>query len=102
MIIDCGYKVGTGYVATARTLNYSDMEYINKLVASGELEYEWTLIDEDGNMSTTVIPRNTYSFIPEEKGISTICARLVDGDKKVSCIRLPLMMGQYLNCVTHT
>lgn len=82
MIIDCGYKVGTGYVATASTLNYSDMEYINKLVASGELEYEWTLIDEDGNMSTTVIPRNTYSFIPEEKGISTICARLVDGDKK--------------------
>lgn len=82
MIIDCGYKVGTGYVATARTLNYSDMEYINKLVASGELEYEWTLINEDGNMSTTVIPRNTYSFIPEEKGISTICARLVDGDKK--------------------
>ncbi len=82
MLIDSEYRAGLGYMATVRTLNISDMEFINELVSSGDLQYEWTYINGEGTLRTIETGSNTYSFIPDEKGVSTICVRLVEGEKK--------------------
>lgn len=82
MLLDCEYKAGEGYVSTVSALNVSDMEFIEKLVKSGVLQYEWNILDGDGNLETFESNSSTYSFIPDEKGISTIGVRLVEGDKK--------------------
>lgn len=82
MLLDCEYRAGEGYVSTVRALNVSDMEFIEELVASGSLQYEWNVINGNGNLRTLTNGSNKYAFIPDEKGVSTISVRLVEGENK--------------------
>ena len=80
------YDILKGYTVTASTVNNEDIKLLDKFVSSGELKYEWFMIDNDGNIVTpepegiTLLPKqtNTYSFIPNENEVSTVCLRFVD------------------------
>lgn len=91
IVLSSSYSFPTGYTVTAATVNPQDMNMVNQLVSEGELKYEWFLIDNDGNIASigsdgltlATKPKNTYTFIPNENEVTTVCMRIVDDEGNI-------------------
>lgn len=78
IIINHSYSAGNGYSFVACSVNNTATTILNNLVSSGELSYEWSLIDSNGDMETQLSSSNTFSYIPKKDEEITIAVRLVN------------------------
>lgn len=69
-----------GYEVHATSPDAESLRILNDMVSSGQLKYEWSFIDGDGNMSTSVSSVNRYAFTPGDDETVTVCLRVVDMD----------------------
>lgn len=71
-----GYKVWTEYQSYDTDMH----EIYNELLENGALQYEWSLFDDEGNMTTEVTSENMYAFLPSEDDKITAVVRFVDSE----------------------
>ena len=78
---------GHGYKFTADSINEEGRQSLNKLVNNGLLQYEWSVIDDQGNMTTTVTSDNHVYYMPSLDEYVTVAVRLVDSSGNKSPLR---------------
>lgn len=83
IVITYSYAAGDGYTFKAISTDEDATSLLAQLVSSGNFQYEWSLIDSDGNMTTNTSTSNVFSYLPSMDEEITIAVRLVnaDGDK---------------------
>lgn len=83
VVINSSYAAGAGYTFKAISTDEDATSLLAQLVSSGDFQYEWSLIDSDGNMTTKTSASNVFSYLPSMDEEITIAVRLVnaDGDK---------------------
>lgn len=78
MIISKRYHSNRGYMFTASTRDSAQQTSLNNLIANGTLKYEWSIIDANGNMSTTLTNQNYIDYLPSFDEYITVTVRLVE------------------------
>lgn len=78
MVISSSFEAGAGYVFSVEAVDPSYQDDLDLLLDSSVMEYEWSIIDLYGNMTTDVTSSNTFEFLPDEDEYVTVCVRLVD------------------------
>lgn len=83
IVIKSAYSAGVGYQFVAESTNNDMTQILNRMVAKGVFQYEWSLIDGDGKLVTKTTSSNVFSYLPSVDEEITIVARLVnvEGDK---------------------
>lgn len=83
IVIKCSYAAGSGYTFKVISTDEDATSLLSRLVSNGNFQYEWSLINSDGNMTTSTSSSNTFSYLPSIDEEITIAVRLVnaDGDK---------------------
>ncbi len=82
IIIGAEYENNLGYKFTSQftSNDQSLLELYNSMIADGSLRYEWSMIDGDGNMTTKTTLSNTFTYLPKQDEVVSVCVRLVDSD----------------------
>lgn len=78
MVISSSFEAGAGYVFSVEAVDPSYQDDLDLLLDSSVMEYEWSVLDLYGNMTTDVTSSNTFEFLPDEDEYVTVCVRLVD------------------------
>lgn len=72
------FDVGTGYKFTATATNSSLQSLISNMASNGSLRFEWSIIDSDGEMTTTTSSSMYCEYLPDKDEAITVALRLVD------------------------
>lgn len=80
IVIKSSYKVGEGYVFSAESTDLDATEMLQDLVSDGNFQYEWSLIDSNGEITTQTSGSSTFKYLPKENEAITIAVRLVSSE----------------------
>ncbi|MBE6219195.1 MAG: hypothetical protein E7126_03985 [Rikenellaceae bacterium] len=80
------YYPNVGYEFTA-TVTDSEAEFINDLVASGEVNFEWKIIDSDGVLNDVESSGATATYMIAEDELVTIAVSLITSEGEKSPTR---------------
>lgn len=80
IVLSATYNPGEGFRFTASTVDIVDKVFLDSLVSDGVVLYQWTMIDEDGTLTTQTLADNHISILPEENKAITVTVRLIDTD----------------------
>lgn len=80
------YYPNVGYEFTA-TVTDSEAEFINDLVASGEVNFEWKIIDSDGALNDVESSGATATYMIAEDELVTIAVSLITSEGEKSPAR---------------
>lgn len=69
---------GNGYRFTAIPVNSDNTQLLNDLIETDILQYEWSILDDKGNLLTETTANNFMTFLPTEDEYVTVAVRLVD------------------------
>lgn len=78
VVISSNYAPGEGYTFSCTCVNSESSGMLEKLVSQGVLQYEWSLLDAEGNRITTTSSSDSITFLPDEDELLTVSLRLVD------------------------
>lgn len=101
VIISKSYSPGEGFRFLAQCVDSDSADLLNELVSAGVLKYEWTLLDGEGNRTTTVSSSSAITYLPSVDEVVTVALQLVDSSgkkgkrKSVSCNLVTPMAVNY-------
>ena len=78
------YDMRDGYTLTAHVADQYYADEIQKMVMSGKLKYEWTIINEIGARTTFTTGSDMIQYVINEDEVITIAVRLKYGDNYLS------------------
>lgn len=87
VVISRSYNTGIGYKFYAKAIDEKSQELLDKLISEETLLYEWSVIDDNGNISTTVTSDNYINFLPSNDEFVTVAVRLIDSDGNKSATK---------------
>lgn len=76
-VITKSFEVGLGYKFVATATNGDFQSDLNQIVDDGTLQYEWSVIDSERNMTTYLSSNNYLVYLPDVDEAVTVCVRLV-------------------------
>lgn len=80
VVISKIYNTNIGYKFSAKAIDEKSQELLDKLISEETLLYEWSVIDDNGNISTTITSDNYINFLPSDDEFVTVAVRLIDGN----------------------
>lgn len=88
MVITKSFEIGLGYKFVASTTDSNMQANLNQIVNDGTLQYEWSVIDSEGNMTTYLSSNNYLVYLPDIDEAVTVCVRLVEtGTENKSAVK---------------
>ncbi len=77
IVIKTSYKTGDGYVFTAESTSDNATQLLSQMVSAGNFQYEWSLLDSNGDRTTQTSSSNSFKYLPKENERITVAVRLV-------------------------
>lgn len=78
------YDMRDGYILTAHIANQDYAKEIEDKIKDGKLEYEWTIIEETGGITTYTTASDKIQYVINEDEVITIAVRLKYEDNYLS------------------
>ena len=73
------YELGAGYIFTAYNIKEEDSEFVDELIKSGEMSFEWGILEDDGanyDIIWTTSNEPQFTYVPSEVGPTSIYLRV--------------------------
>ena len=77
IVIKTSYATGDGYVFTAESTSSNATQLLAQMVSAGNFQYEWSLLDNNGDRTTQTSSNNSFEYLPKGNETITVAVRLV-------------------------
>lgn len=77
IVIKTSFAAGDGYVFTAESISANATQLLTQMVATGNFQYEWSLLDSNGDRTTQTSSSNSFKYLPKDNETVTVAVRLV-------------------------
>ena len=78
--ITYNFTPGVGHMFAAEVVGDESISLLQELVDNGYLKYEWSILRNDGNLTTTTSTTPSISYLPEEDETVSVFLRLIDNN----------------------
>lgn len=77
IVIKTSYATGDGYAFTAESTSANATQLLAQMVSAGNFQYEWSLLDSNGDRTTHTSSSNSFEYLPKDNETITVAVRLV-------------------------